>query len=213
VLTCFVFLARFRAAGGQDISGKRRQRTQLVCFSITAAATESVGHRESLSRRSAQGKGGKGGRGSDAMNRATSVSTSAFPASSLQRLASRLIGTPKRSETRVSHRKQTTAHPSNRYSSQLSNFHQLFAHHTNLARLPETLNRVETRLSYRKQTTVTCSTRDETRLSFRAESDGLSAAKLDPRHLPVTTYQSLHRRARVSEKSARGVSLGRGTFL
>jgi hypothetical protein len=104
--------------------------------------------------------------------------------SSLQLLASNfwnLIGTPERLETRLSHRKQTTAYPSNRYTSRPPVGHSALrpgpvftSHHSPVtthafAPLPETPNRVETPVSCRKQTAVTCSTRDRTRAAVCAD--------------------------------------------
>ena len=125
------------------------------------------------------------------MNSATSGPAPASPASRLQRPAPRrqligvpealprvgaLIGTPERLKTHATHRKQTTAHTSNRYSSHLASAHVLHGFPETRrvwGPLPETANRVETHLSHRKQTIGCLSTRDGSRRSV----DWFSAAQ------------------------------------
>jgi hypothetical protein len=71
-----------------------------------------------------------------------------------------LIDTPERLETRLTHRKQTTATCSNRYSSRHRSLpipHESDARI--MAALPETPERVETRVSHRKQKIGCLSTR------------------------------------------------------
>jgi hypothetical protein len=140
-----------------------------------------------------------------------------LPASSVQppgligvpetlRVLGRLIGTPERLETRLSHTKQTKATRSNRYSSHLpvlpfTNHQSRITSHQSRClpgalnaafrvgaeKLPDTANRVETHVTRRKQTIGYASTRHSSRSHNFAASRYLSRSTTRARSSPITS--------------------------